>query len=335
MSQFKNAVIGGLTLALTAGTFLAWRQHGEIERLSRAGSLAGLPAVPAINLHAGAGRHFTLMPRASSPAIREEERPESPAPYGIFRGDARATEAAAPRSKTLAHLIDNPEFIQALDTYQQGTLDARFATLFRRLNLTAAELATFKRLLAEKENVALDVFAVSETTPQGPLSPAALRESVSAAQAQVENAIESSLGSDRYAVYREYEATAAQRATVAQLEQRLSYSDTPLTPAQVESLVRILVVNAPEKSAAPLSAVSVVVAANTGELTPVIHASAVPGRVSDQAVVAARQVLGTEQVTALREIQDEQQAAVRASELIRETYPIDNRSAFGWRALMQ
>src|SRR6185436_2421104 len=119
--------------------------------------------------------------------------------------------------------------------------------------------AAFKRLLAEKENVALDVVAVSEMQPDGPLPAQALTASVNAARAQVEDAIRSSLGNERYAVYRDYEQTLPQRTIVAQLEQRLSYSGAPLAPAQSEALVRILIAHAPAPAAAETAPAAMVV----------------------------------------------------------------------------
>jgi hypothetical protein len=217
--------------------------------------------------------------------------------------------------------MENPEFVQAFGVQRQAMLDTRFAGLFRQLNLGADELAAFKNLLVEKENVVLDVVAVSESSTDGPLSPDALRASVRAAQAQVEQAIHRSLGGERYAIYREYERTLAQRATVAQLEQRLSYTGAPLTPTQSEALVRIFVAAAPPTPAESRPVASVVVRAGVPEAVPILPTNAATGRITEEVIVQAQTVLAPTQVTALREIQVEQTAAIRAAELIRDVVP--------------
>jgi hypothetical protein len=224
----------------------------------------------------------------------------------------------------LMRLMENPEFLRALTLQRNAALDARFAGLFRQLNLSDEELASFKTLLAEKENVALDVVTVSETLPDGPLSPAALRATVRGAQAQVEQAIQSSLGGERYQVYRDYERTLPQRATVAQLEQRLSYTGTPLTPVQSDALVRILAATTPETSLAPAetpSPTTVLVRAGVPEAVPIVPTNAATGRVTEEVITQAHAVLTPAQVDALREIQSQQQAAIKAGEMIRDIMP--------------
>jgi hypothetical protein len=219
--------------------------------------------------------------------------------------------------------MENPEFVQALGLQHHALLDARFGALFRQLNLSPEELAAFKNLLVEKENVALDVVTVSETLVGGPLPPDMLRASVRSAQSHVEQAILSSLGSERYALYREFERTLPQRTTVAQLEQRLSYTEAPLSPAQAESLVRVLAAHAPNVRAEPAPVVSVLVRAGVPEAVPLLPTTAGTGRVTEEVIAQSQSVLSPSQVDALRELQAEQQAAAKAAELIRQVAPTE------------
>ena len=223
----------------------------------------------------------------------------------------------------MARLMENPEFIQALSRQQYGRLDARFGELFRELNLSVDELAAFKRLLVEKEAIALDVVTVSEALPGGPLAPEALRLSVRGAQAEVEQAIHQSLGSERYAVYREYERTRAHRATVARLEERLSYTQTPLASDPAESLVKILAATSPAAANEPAPVLSVVVRTGVPEAVPLLPTNAATGRVTDEIIAQSESVLVPAQLQALRELQEEQQAAARTAELIRQAAPVE------------
>ncbi|MCX6953480.1 MAG: hypothetical protein NTV51_15125, partial [Verrucomicrobia bacterium] len=211
----------------------------------------------------------------------------------------------------------------------------RFAGLFRRLALGPDELATFKRLLTEKENVALEVVAVAETQPGGPLPAGLVNASVSAARAKVEEAIRASLGSDRYAVYRDYEQTQPQRAVVAQLEQRLSYSGTPLAPAQADALVRILAAHAPANAGTTAPA-ALVVDAGAPAVLARLQSETSAAKVSPAALAESQAVLSAPQVAALREIQTEQHASLVALQFIRDSLPGDNaRQQEALRLLLQ
>ena len=91
--------------------------------------------------------------------------------------------------------------------------------------------------------------------------------------------------------------------------------------AQSDSLVSILAAHAPAASVETIPAISVIVRAGVAEAVPVLPTSTGTGRVTDDVVVQAQTVLAPAQVAALREIQGEQNAAIRAVELIREFIP--------------
>ncbi|HEY1111682.1 MAG TPA: hypothetical protein VGE76_23710, partial [Opitutaceae bacterium] len=226
MLRVKDLLLAGLALSTGVLAVVVWRQRTDMERLSGLveRTVALVPSVETMTLRLAANRTFAaanatraVEPTATDGLLRDEP-PRQPEP------------ARTPRKRTgaIAKLMDNPEFMRALNLQRQAMLDARFSELFRRLGLEGEALTEFKRLLVEKENVALDVVAVSETAADGPLRPETLGASIRAAQSQIEQAIQSSLGGDRYAMYREYERTLAHRNTVAQLERRLSYTGAPL-----------------------------------------------------------------------------------------------------------
>lgn len=319
MLRVKDLLLAGLALSTGVLAVIVWRQRAELERLSGVveRSVALVPSVETMTLRLAANRTFAaanaraVEPTATDGMLRDEP-PRLPEP------------GRTPRKRTgaIAKLMDNPEFIRALNLQRQAMLDARFSELFRRLGLEGDALTEFKRLLVEKENVALDVVAVSETATDGPLRPETLGASIRAAQSQIEQAIQSSLGGDRYAMYREYERTLAHRNTVAQLERRLSYTGAPLQPSQAEAVVRIMESNTPSAAAehgAP--PVSVLVRSGIPDAVPVVPASVGSGRVTDEVVTQSQTVLTPSQVDALKQIQLEQEAAMRAAQMIREVAP--------------
>jgi hypothetical protein len=314
-ARVKDALVVVLALLTAALTLAVWRQQRELRRLAPAPA-PDAPAALAMSLRTVRARNLTLVPpRAAAPERAEppdaaEERPDFSLPR---RAPPRGSPADA-----LARLLDNPEFFQLLALHRQAALDARFAALFRQLALGGDELAAFKRLLVEKDSVALDVVAVSESQPGGPLSPAQLDAGIAAARAQVEAAIRTALGHERYAVYRDYEQTLPQRTVVARLEQRLSYSAAPLAPAQAEALVKLLVAHAPAETPA---AAATVAAKSAPPAVSLLGAEPAPARITETALVEAQAVLAPAQVAALRDLQAEQQASARALDLLRENLP--------------
>lgn len=331
-TPFKDVLIAALTMLTVALAVAVWQQRAEIHRLAPP---AAVSLAPSLSLRHATARNLLLTPPAANSAP-DESAGARDAVDEFAAPPARATRARPAPASPLARLLENPEFFQALALHRQATLDARFAGLFRRLDLGADELAALKRLLAEKENVALDVVAVSEAQPDEPLPTETLRASVTAARAHVEDAIRDSLGAERYNVYRDYVQTLPQRTVVAQLEQRLSYSPTPLSPTQSESLVRILVANAPSASATEAPHRSTVVVDATTPVAAALTEGRTPVAVVNNEVLNQAQTLLTpNQVGALREIQTEQQASARALQLIRENLPRDDISAAAYGLLWQ
>ncbi len=163
--------------------------------------------------------------------------------------------------------------------------------------------------------------AINQESPSGPLPAAELSAGIYAAQAQVENAILQSLGRDRYAVYREFERTIAQRAMVTRLEQRLSYTPTPLQPAQAEAVVKILARDVPAESAPSRPAIAVLTGGGAAEGTPIVHATPAATHVTEEVIAQTQAVLSPPQVNALRQIQVEMGAGAQATRIFNAAVP--------------
>lgn len=324
MSRTKDILIVGLALSSGALAVVVWRQQNELaRRMPGAGTSVLVPA-STMTIRTAAHRTLANAPRGDTSGALDRENPERPSATsesGFSFAPERPVKPARGRTSALVKLMENPEFLEALTRQRHAMLDARFGDLFRQLNLESEQLAAFKRLLVEKENIALDVVTVSESSPDGPLSPEALRSSIRVAQGQIEQAIHSSLGGDRYTMYRDYERTLAQRATVTQLEQRLSYTRDPLSPAQAEAVVRIMASTTPPPAENTTPPVSVLVRPGAPDAVPLLPATAATGRVTEEAIAQAQTVLTPPQVEALKEIQLEQQAAQKTAQMIRDVAP--------------
>jgi len=120
-------------------------------------------------------------------------------------------------------------------------------------------------------------------------------------------------------VFKAFEATLPQRATVAQLTQRLSYTDTPLQPAQAEALVSTLAESGGGNESLP--GVSVVLSPEDRRAVPIVQSTAEASRITDEVVVRSAEVLAPAQIAALRQLQAEQSAAATMVRLARGTMP--------------
>ncbi|HVU22728.1 MAG TPA: hypothetical protein VHE13_01300 [Opitutus sp.] len=323
MPRAKDLLLSGLALSTAALGWIVWWQAGEIRGLESAVASVAPVAPAAVHVSRVLSRVYAaIAPREENgiPEAGPERTGAEFIPPGLRGAGDIPRHAGA--GDMLGRLMQDPEFVAALSQQRYALLDARFAALFRRLDLDPGELARFKRLLVEKDNVALDVITVGATGDAGTVSPELVRDGVRVAQAQVDREIAASLGSERYGVYRDYERTLAQRAVVVQLEQRLSYTPTPLTVPQADALVQILAANnSPARSAGAREASSVVVRADSRDPVSFAATAATTTEVTDAALTAAQSVLAPAQLAALREIQAGQQAGARAADIIRALSP--------------
>ena len=174
------------------------------------------------------------------------------------RGDRRTRGPGGPGGLTNAlSTLQKPEIQRALALQQKGQLDARYASLFKSLNLSPAQLDKFKNLLVERQTSAMDVFTAAREQGIDPRrDPEAFRSLLASTQADIDAGIKASIGEEGFKQYKSFEQTMPQRATTDQLSQRLSYTATPLTAAQSASMVQILSQTAPQRTAATTGQIS-------------------------------------------------------------------------------
>ena len=209
-----------------------------------------------------------------------------------------------------AAMMANPEIQKLLAVQQRGALDGRYSSLFKQLQLSPADLDKFKNLLVEKQAAVMDVMAAARAQGlAGPDNRDQVRQLVQNAQAEVDTTIHASLGDAAYAQYQSYEATLPERNTVSQLEQRLSYSSTPLTDTQSAQLVQLLAQNAPAGNPGN----------GGGGLGALLGRGGLGGGtpITNEVVTQAQNILQPDQLAALQELQKEADAAAKARQQIR------------------
>lgn len=306
----KNYVIAFLALTTVAGGAMAWNFS---QRLALARADADLAAAQRADwqkrIWDAEKRRTELETQLASTTKDPTESTERRGPGGPggMRGGPMGNMAA---------LLENPEFAKAWNTQQKAALDARFAGLFKKLNLSPEALDKLKSLLVEKQNSRMDVMTAAREQGLDPrTNRAELQALEQQAQADVDASIQSTLGATAYAEYQAYEQTLSQRSVVSQLETRLSYSSTALTSAQSEALVSIL---ASTQSTDGSTAVNVTAMGGAADIATAMMGGRSSTVITDAAITQAASVLSADQVTALKSIQAEQQAQAQMGQLLRQ-----------------
>ena len=224
---------------------------------------------------------------------------------------ARGPGEGGPMGRLL-ELMNNPEAQRLASIQQRSTLDARYAALFKKLKLSPQQLEQFKNLLVEKRAAVADVMAAArEQGLNGRENRDEIRALVQNAQAEIDASIRSTIGESAYSQYESFEQTQPQRTTVERLEQRLSYTDSPLSSEQSEQLVAVLAATSSEptnSNRGPRNA-----AARIG-----LPGGGGGAQITEATIQQASSVLNTAQLQALQQVQQEQQAQAQLGQIIRE-----------------
>jgi hypothetical protein len=322
--RIKNYLIILLAVTTVAGGALAWNQYRELVRW-RAASLSDsaradlqkrlwdlekrkneLEAEVA-DLRARGGTAGDAGGESDAVAGEDAQGPGRPGPGRFNRRNGFTN---------LATLLDNPEFNKLWTAQQKVGLDARYAALFKNLNLSPADLDKFKSLLVEKQNALMDVMAAARDQGLNPRNPAdrtQIAGLVQAAQAQVDSSIRQTLGDTQFTQYQNYEQTLPQRNVVNQLAQTLSYTGAPLQAYQIDQLVNILAANAPALSQGAGGRMGLAGSMAAGNLF-----SRGDAPITDAAVAQAQSVLTASQLAALQQLQTQQQAQRQMGQMMRQ-----------------
>lgn len=290
---------------------IAWRQHLELvearARLMNQGSGDDL----AQRLREAERRNQSLENRIAALQANASAQSESAATV------ASAPSADATRSRNSPNSpLDNPQVQMMRSKQLKASLDGRYGTLFKQWNLPPDQLDKVKNLLAERQATVMDVMmSVREQGISPYENPAAVRALLTEAQKGVDSNLRSTLGDAAYAEFQAFEETTPQRRIVSQLEQKLSYIEAPLTPAQSDQLVKILAANTPTDFVAlpvgpgtgggPGMGIGLGLGGGPGAGGGGSIATAAP--ITPTAVAQAQPLLNEKQLSALIELQQQQQ----------------------------
>ena len=264
MKISSTLILGPIVLGLSV---LAWLQHSELSEL-RARQ----------NEQSGAGEHVLKKLAGAEANVRELEqqlkeakRPLAPgktgsgAPTGSPQSMESAMGALMPG---LANLMDRPGMQRMMSLQQRSLVERRFSALFEQMKLPAEQAEKLKALLVDRELVAMDTAMAAAQNGLNPMQNAEeLKGLISAGQAESDEQIKQLLGASGYQQYLDYRVLEPQRATVAQLQQNLGYTDAPLTRTQATQLTELLYNSNSGGRGAPIS--DEVIGASKAFLSPV------------------------------------------------------------------
>lgn len=326
MNQPSRLTIILLSIAALGCAIFAYREHSRViasqtsvESLEK--ELAALrPKSPQAGkgpIHQPAALGVIPMPGVVQPA-----KPGSSGPRPTIAIHSEMGLGGGPMS-----IINNPDVQKLMVLQQRAGLDARYSGLFRRLKLGAADLEKFKNLLVEKLNPGVDAASVArQQGVTGGNNREALQQAIANAEAGVDKRIRTILGDAGFALYQNYEHSAPERGLVTQLQLRLSYSSSPLTDDQTDQLVALLstsATRATQGSGTP-TGVSLSIATSSFGPGPLGSIS-----ITDSVIADSRRILAGDQVAALVQLQEEQQAQDQLSARIRSGRPMPTQAGSG------
>ena len=359
MKSLRNWLLALFAGTIVCGAWLAWRQQAELVELRA--------LVMNRNERANLQKRVWDLEKANRELQnRSGSRPDGAGGEQAAIGPSRASGRGDPRGRgesgmqqmnAVRELLAKPEVQAMIALQQKAGIESRYAALFKNLNLSPEQAANLGALLVERSSTRQDVFnAAREQGIDARSNPEAYRKLLADAQDEVNRGIKSVIGEDGFNQLQTYEQTLPQRSIVNKLQQRLSYTSTPLTSAQSEQLVQILAANTsarPSDSANPAggqtppgppparspgfgppgqgrgpdvgSMVMSLVGGGgpPGVLPDVIdEALRVSGApVTSAAVAQSQTVLAPPQVAALQQIQQQQQAQQQLQQIFRDGIP--------------
>ena len=329
MNSAKTWLIVVLALTTIGGAIVAWRQHGEITALRA----AAMPRDERANFQKRIWdlekTNRDLAKKTVSQTEADTRQPKSATGLDSERGsDASAQRREANNAFTaIGKFMGNPEVVAMINLQQKGTIDSRYAALFKKLNLPPEQIEKLKTLLAERTASMQDIFAVAREQGVNLIeNPAAMSKLVLAAHTEVDGSLRSLIGDAGFAQLRKFEQTLPQRGVIEDLQQRLSYTAAPLTPTQADQLIDILAGNPAQRttgSARPSTATpfvdSPVALAETMGLRFISPQAITPATITPAAIAQSQSVLSPPQLTALQQMQQQQQAQQQLRKIVSDT----------------
>lgn len=310
MSQPRLGVIAILGVTTVTAAGLAFQQYQRAQSLAEE-LAAAREAEKSVAMRIAEETNNQTASEATSPeaelvASTETVAEETEAEDSREDSDRRRPDRNAMAAR-FQEMMNDPEIARAMQLSQRSRLDGRYAELFAKLNLPPATLSQLQDLLVERQNVTRDVFMAAREEGFGRGDRDQLRDLIEITQGEIDAEIRETIGEQAYSELQNYEQTGRQRALVEQLEDRLSYSATPLNEVQATTLTNILASTSGGGNNGGNNRTSAFGGNRGGSV-----------QITDAALSQAQAVLSPDQYSALQALQEEQQASQMLSQAMRE-----------------
>lgn len=258
MKSPQTYLIALLALTTIGGSFLAWQQYGELVELRA----AAMNKDERADLQKRAwdlerlNKQLRDQVAAQRPTGGDADGPvaageggrdrRDPNGKGGGRGGPGGGNNPLQQMEAVRDLMARPEVQALMSSQQKDAVQARYAALFKNLNLAPEQADKLKTILADRQTTLQDVMSAAREQGIDPRTDRnAVQKLMEVARNDIASSIKSVIGESGFTQLENYEKTLPQRNIVNQLQQRLSYTDTPLTSIQADQLVQILATNTP------------------------------------------------------------------------------------------
>lgn len=152
-----------------------------------------------------------------------------------------ATPAPAPESpmQDIAKIMKNTGMKEMIRAQQKGQLEMMYGPLFKCLQLSDAELESFKNLLLDKQMALVDNAMDMMNSAATPEEKKAAADRIKEMTASYDAQCKTLLGDENYTLYKSFEETQPERMQVSMFKGSLGSTD-PLSEEQEDSLIRAM-----------------------------------------------------------------------------------------------
>ena len=168
--------------------------------------------------------------------LKADAKSEAKTPVGV----APATDGQKPGTDKgglgnfFAKMMEDPETKKVIRDQQRMMLDQLYDPLIKKMDLTPAEAAQFKDLLAD--NMMKNAEKATSLMGGGATNRTEMLATLSAEQKDFEEQLRGVLGETRYAQYQDYQQTVGERTQLSQFRQQTT-GENALTDRQSEQLL--------------------------------------------------------------------------------------------------
>ena len=326
MKSLPSLLVAFLALGCVACGYYSWTEYRDL--LSLQASLhspqetAGLRGQLTL-----AQKDFALTKKklAAMTAPEDSDDPDT----AKDKADRRAERREAKKAKALAarndfaEMMKTPEARRLLAIQNRGWIDTQYAAVFKALNLTPDQLAKYKDLLAERNNSFQDAYQLAKDQGIDPATdPKGYSMLMQGIMTDMTNQMKAAIGDDNYQKAQQLQSMNGERATAAQLQQSLSFTQTPLTDDQANQLAQLMQAN---RAPRDQTAVAMIVQNAQSRVNFTGGFVAVPtasggytngASLTDAAMTAAAGILSQPQLDALKQLQQFQQSEFQLGKIM-------------------